>query len=346
MTQRLEYIDALRGFTMILVVLAHIINLGYHITDAKMEAMETFNNLFVRFRMPLFFFISGFVLYKHDRIWNNPTIKNFIKTKFLVQIVPTTVFFLLFCFLNGRNYVDHLGNMKAGYWFTIALFEFFVLYCFSVLFTNGSKNDATIIGIAFILYILASLYRFYQLKGEEIWIFDFLGIIHWRFYLFFILGTLFKKHFDLFCRCMDNQYLSAAIIVSMIIINVIISRFFPIHTYNTITFLFQGTLGIMIVFSFFKHYQESFKKEHLLGKGLQYIGRRTLDIYLLHYFFLPRNLEYLGQVFICQQNPVIEFFVSLSLALSVIIICLVVSNIIRLSPFLAHYLFGVKRINQ
>lgn len=70
MTQRLEYIDALRGFTMILVVLAHIINIGYHITDSTMEEMNTFNNLFVRFRMPLFFFISGFVFYKHERIWD------------------------------------------------------------------------------------------------------------------------------------------------------------------------------------------------------------------------------------------------------------------------------------
>lgn len=64
-TKRLEYIDALRGFTMILVVFAHIINYGYHITDAKAETMDTFNNLFIRFRMPLFFFISGFVLYKN-----------------------------------------------------------------------------------------------------------------------------------------------------------------------------------------------------------------------------------------------------------------------------------------
>ena len=46
-TKRLEYIDALRGFTMILVVFAHIINYGYHITDAKAETMDTFNNLFI-----------------------------------------------------------------------------------------------------------------------------------------------------------------------------------------------------------------------------------------------------------------------------------------------------------
>lgn len=98
-TKRLEYIDALRGFTMILVVFAHIINYGYHITDAKAETMDTFNNLFIRFRMPLFFFISGFVLYKQERIWDKPFIKDFIKKKFFVQIVPTFIFLFLFAYL-------------------------------------------------------------------------------------------------------------------------------------------------------------------------------------------------------------------------------------------------------
>jgi hypothetical protein len=37
----------------------------------------------------------------------------------------------------------------------------------------------------------------------------------------------------------------------------------------------------------------------------------------------------------------LEFFVALMLALIVVGLCLVVSRIIRLSPFLAKYLFGV-----
>lgn len=45
-TKRLEYIDALRGFTMILVVFAHIINYGYHITDAKAETMDMWFHAF------------------------------------------------------------------------------------------------------------------------------------------------------------------------------------------------------------------------------------------------------------------------------------------------------------
>jgi hypothetical protein len=67
-----------------------------------------------------------------------------------------------------------------------------------------------------------------------------------------------------------------------------------------------------------------------------------LDIYLLHYFFLPRFLiPYAGrlQTF---DNQFIEFIVILAIALVVLAITLLASYIIRLSPFLGHYLFGVK----
>lgn len=132
-TKRLEYIDALRGFTMILVVFAHIINYGYHITDAKAETMDTFNNLFIRFRMPLFFFISGFVLYKQERIWDKPFIKDFIKKKFFVQIVPTFIFLFLFAYLYNINYIGSLSEMKSGYWFTI---EHYLNSLFCILFVS------------------------------------------------------------------------------------------------------------------------------------------------------------------------------------------------------------------
>ena len=54
-TGRIEYIDALRGFTMILVVFHHIMSLGMGIESSVCSS------LFITFRMPLFFFISGWM---------------------------------------------------------------------------------------------------------------------------------------------------------------------------------------------------------------------------------------------------------------------------------------------
>lgn len=55
---RIEYIDALRGFTMILVVFSHIIEFCYNWSSE----VFSYNDIFILFRISLFFFISGFIL--------------------------------------------------------------------------------------------------------------------------------------------------------------------------------------------------------------------------------------------------------------------------------------------
>ena len=83
------------------------------------------------------------------------------------------------------------------------------------------------------------------------------------------------------------------------------------------------------------------KKAHL-SKPLQYVGTRTLDIYLLHYFFLPRFLIPYADQLRAYNSQFIEFLVILAIAFVVLAITLLASYIIRLSPFFGHYLFGVK----
>ena len=76
---------------------------------------------------------------------------------------------------------------------------------------------------------------------------------------------------------------------------------------------------------------------------LKYIGTRTLDIYLLHYFFLPRFLLIYAHQLQAVDSRLLEFVVAILLSLIVVAVCLLVSYVIRLNPFLGHYLFGVKR---
>jgi fucose 4-O-acetylase-like acetyltransferase len=101
-------------------------------------------------------------------------------------------------------------------------------------------------------------------------------------------------------------------------------------------------LLLTMVFMFFRHYSDFFSDKTVLGRGLQFIGRRTLDIYLLHYFFLPRFMMSYADQLQAYDSKLIEFSVVMLLAMVVVAICLLMSYIIRLSPFLGHYLFGVK----
>lgn len=126
--KRIEYIDAIRGFTMLLVVSVHIY--CYCFMQGSVNEYDlNFNNFFGLFRMPLFFFISGFVFYKTDRYWNFKTIKEFITSKIRVQLISTFLFLLMFCVLYQKGIYNALfDNQKAGYWFTYILFAYFILY--------------------------------------------------------------------------------------------------------------------------------------------------------------------------------------------------------------------------
>ena len=55
-----------------------------------------YRNLITLFFMPLFFFISGFVLYKPDVEWNGIMSFKFIAKKALQLLVPTLVFISLY----------------------------------------------------------------------------------------------------------------------------------------------------------------------------------------------------------------------------------------------------------
>ena len=95
-----------------------------------------------------------------------------------------------------------------------------------------------------------------------------------------------------------------------------------------------------MVFCFFR-LSASWLQRIRLSKPLQYVGKRTLDIYMLHYFFLPRFLMTYADQLQAFDSSVIEFVVILCISLLVLNVTLLASYVIRLCPFLGHYLFGV-----
>lgn len=339
--KRIEYIDAMRGFTMILVVLNHVAGFCLNI-DGDIPSLNTY---FYEFRMPLFFFVSGFVLYKKDIQWNFGHSMKFLKKKFPVQIISTAVFFLVFSYVNRQSIIENLWmDSKAGYWFTVVLFEYFVLYSLIrttiLLFklTNWWKDIIIFaFGLLFFVLTIPSVTAHIPLDQSVLNLFCFR---HFCYFVFFIIGTLFKKRFDIILHLIDGKVLLLVCLTLFFGMNVFREMIISVQ-YNLFRFLTAVT-GIIIVFSFFRSRKVLFSNQTRIGKCLCYIGRRTLDIYFLHYFFLPINLSSIAIVFHDHPMPILEFIVSFSLSLAIIGICLITSNILRLSPVLAKWLFGVK----
>lgn len=337
--RRIEYLDALRGFTMLLVVMSHVSNFCLE----SVYRIFTFHSVLSEFRMPLFFFVSGFVFYKNI-YWKWSDIVLFLKKKIPVQIITPAVFMCIYLHIQEIPFLDavHMES-KAGYWFTFMLFEYFCFYILFSLFLQFFRlwkyRNLAIGLVALGCYILTSP-AILEVLALSKTIRGMLGIGYWPFFLFFWLGTCVKDRFSQFQNLLDGKWIVPLSVALFILLNISPSLC-PIHT---LRIMLCQLAGVVVVFAFFRHYQQSFTKQTKLGVTLQYIGKRTLDIYLLHYFFLPTHLNEAFPLFSHISLPAIEIVVSLLIAGCVIILCLIVSNALRINPDMAHWMWGVKRM--
>lgn len=89
---RIPYLDCMRGLTMSLVVYDHLLLFGYHI-----DGHNLMNGVFLLFRMPLFFWVSGYLAYTsftYNRLIGGGQIKETLSVPIATNLrcaVPTRV---------------------------------------------------------------------------------------------------------------------------------------------------------------------------------------------------------------------------------------------------------------
>ena len=351
---RLEWLDALRGFTMILVIANHICNMGFGMALKVSSSMQ----FLVMFRMPLFFFVSGFLAYKASQVWNLGTLGASLLKKIRVQTIPTIVFFLFAAAVleSGRDYwvvvLDWLGRpLKAGYWFTIVLLYMFIVY-YLFCYIESKLKVKSWIPITVLFVISLCFYEScYQPKYFS-WAFGWRGPVNefmnyssltqlFMYFPFFLYGNIVRRFWDQAQRVMDSRWFYPLMVIVVVFSALDALKW---HTMRLEWAIIPLTLSrfflLTMVLMYFRHYHQYFTQLTVVGRSLQYIGRRTLDIYLIHYLFLP-NLPTIGNFFkLYRNNFVLDTTLSVFLALLVIGFCIILSNILRVSPFFKKYLFG------
>lgn len=344
---RIEFIDALRGFVMLLVVLGHVPMYCYHQID-----VFSFSLIPSSFHLALFFFISGWFVNSKAVRNADATLRlrydNFnglwkvLKGKFVQIIVPTMVFYLLFCWMNNIDVVENLWNdkYKGGYWFCIVLFGFYLTLTITKTERVGGALLVLLLALAMMMLntnMVTDMLARYNIPNV-------LCIQQWQYFVFFYMGYLAHRYQTTFFSWLDNGKVMAVAVVAFFG-SLLLWYQQPMSLFEIkVSFLLWGGLGTVLSFAFFRKYEGLFSHETRMGRWLQYVGRRTLDVYLLHFFFLPGNLEWLGRYVMGNGNPTVELFVSLAIAIMVIALCLLISNIIRLSPLLAHWGLGSRTI--
>ena len=352
---RLEWLDALRGFTMIMVVANHVAGMGFGEEWKHSSAIP----FLVLFRMPLFFFVSGFLAYKASQVWNLRNLGSLVGKKLRVQIIPTVVFFFLAAAILNKNFLTAIETnfhspMKGGYWFTIALlYMFLIYYLFSYVESKLKGRSWIPITLLFIISLL-----FYETnyqpkyfswaagyKGAKTDLFYFLqdsSLVQVLLYFpFFLYGNTVHRYWDKAQRIMDSKWFFPIVIVVVILATLDALKWRTLRMEWAIIPLTVSRFGLLtIVFMYFRYYKQYFTKLSPIGASLQYIGRRTLDIYLIHFLFMP-DLPTVGAFLKSYpHNFVIDVVLSVLLGLVIIGFSIITSNILRISPFFKKWLFG------
>lgn len=353
--KRIEYIDALRGLAMILVVFGHVEMTSFGFGS---PAVTDTGSFITAFHLPLFFWLSGFLSYKANIKWNSATLLKISIDKALFLLVPALVLGIIYTYthLNTDFYSFITHNGKLGYWFTIALFEIFLILYTSntILYSPNPKTHRkrmlialiVISGVLFISKIALKINPTLNYIGN---IFTFHH--SFNYFQYFAFGYICSMYKETFNKIIECKYLAAIIITLFSALFYIkrchITNFAGdgMSIYRMLDIIFEmiiGYFGLLIVYNTFKTYQGSFTNDKKIGRTLQFIGKRTLDIYLLHYFLLP-HLPQIGQMLSDCSNATLELTVGLLISIIIICLCLIISSILRISPFLAKWLFGVKQ---
>lgn len=163
---------------------------------------------------------------------------------------------------------------------------------------------------------------------------------------FFVLGYICSIKRGLFLKFIEEQRARFLIIIIFILTAIYSIKIgAPNNIVQTIVEYVGGVTGLLIVFTYFRRHQDVFSVSTIIGRNLQYVGRRTFDIYLIHNMLIP-HFPQLGYFFTKYPMPIIELFVNLFVSLLIVFGCLVISSVIRLSNPLATLCFGVKQKNN
>lgn len=341
MPKRIVYIDALRGLAIFLVVSVHIEGFSLYVEEFH---ISFFRRLCEAIMMPLFFFISGYVA-------NIPSCKSLIENS-LRLIIPALILGIIYSISINKGIYSFITNIyKYGYWFTITLcWMYSILFCIGKLIKKSEIQFVGLILISVLLYFIKIPFNNVQNLME-------IGntlCLHQLFIYFhyFSIGYIFAKSNNRFYTVFCSEFgiifslfvFACAIYIKHVYTDEQLATSILLKIYRAIQDPILGYSGIMILFRFFKS-MEIFFVNLFLGKTLCYVGKHTLEIYLLHYFFLPK-LPMIGSYLVYYPNIILELLVCMLLSVSLICISLVVGWFIRSNEILGVFLLGCKPLRN
>lgn len=194
--QRLQWVDAMRGFSMLVVVFVHLLTWS-NVTSNDSPLVS----VLMTFWMPLFFFVSGFFSYRKPSEWDRCKLVGIMKRKVQAQIIGA----FFFCGLYGYIMNGHVSfsNGLGAYWFTIVLFQMYLVYLVLSIISRFVGRDISLTFMVIISILLCGSVFVYKYDTKIAWMFRWLNLA--QYFQFFTLGLMCSKLKDKFTQLLSNN---------------------------------------------------------------------------------------------------------------------------------------------
>lgn len=329
------HLDVLKGIAILLMVMGHVIpwTLGEPLFIqqplSELYGSELYLSVIYRliysFHMPLLFFASGFLFYRAEHHGTN-YLKNTIIKRVHRILIPYLVTGTLLYF----------GRGHWGYWFLQDMFvlNLFVSIIFFIIdFKKVKKWQELAIYITgfILLYIFRKLTPSLENDTDGIIVISRLA----NYYPAFIMGILCRKY-NKFEQLIENKWV---VFISLLcFIGLFILSGYKITGLSSLSSILLPLTMII--------YLNNFTIKTKTGKGiilLSFIGKNSLEIYILHLFFIMVFQE-IGIFMLSIEHWItsITFQIVYSLTISAISIFLsiITANILKSSNIIKRIMFG------
>lgn len=325
MAKHSEYIDRLKGVAIVLMVIGHIYLFCYENHDMMfLKIINTIN-------MPLFMFLSGLVI--SANLGYEKLGKRIIR-----YMAPSIVIgFVTALMIHGCSgmkellemLIVHLTIPSSGYWYLVAL----TIFNLTLLFYKINRKNKIILDII----ISAGVYLGFLLSWKWGGYFgQSLCMEHCTcFYPFFISGHLVNKY-QLFKKIFSSNQLFS---LSLILIGLLLYIQTNIHIVDNLIgrFILPFCGIVTMVYTFF-HRED---KNTAIEKGLAYLGKNSLDIYIWHPVILSViHLQMIMDWFIATNNIFIEILLTVIISVIMSVCCVCFGKFIKQSAWVRHIAYG------
>lgn len=333
MKHRIDFIDLIKGFAIFTVVVGHVIEKN---VSTPAQSIPAYNFIYA-FHMPLFMFIGGYVANFQYAKASFKGGGNYLLKKSRELLLPYLLWPLIFApFFYGNVDLSEftptklteqvITNIKSysGLWFLITFWALsiigFITMSSGNLFRSKYKKimseGITMSILLGVVYILSEIFP-YELWRQIL-----------AYFIFFFIGV-FMARYEILQKLATTKWIYS---ICWIILLIGASQFVAGENHN-ITKLITGSVSIPV----FYYLARTLTVPTAVKNYLMTIGRYSLAIYIVHYYFL----------FISSKAPLFSnlsvwwiTFISIVFAVIITYICVIFAKLIETIPLLNLLLFG------